>query len=53
MPKESWVDKRKDVIHLDNDIEKFFIKFLRFCRKHYEFWIGFFVCAIIFLFAIK
>lgn len=45
--KEDWIDKRKDLVHLENDIEKFFIRFIRFSKKHYEFWLGFFVCAFI------
>jgi len=44
---DKWIDKRKELIHLDSNVEKWFIRFYRFSRKHYEFWIGFFVCAFI------
>ena len=51
MTKIEWINAQQDLIHKAD--EKLLIKIYRFCKKHYEFFLGLFIALIIFIIYLK
>ena len=45
---DEWVDKRSELLVKGLD-ERVLLRVYRFCKSHYEFFIGFLVCFVLFV----